>query len=159
MENNRFLNKKRKYYAAWDLNKENILETINSLYPAIYLTVLSIIQGVSLSFWAYHLMNDFGLKSNKILLMLYAVITFTIIVYVFYEFVWSVLLYRWVFGLFDTVLLFLIGAGEILLTFLMETPFYWYMAASGLSVIGIMAYNILGTVIIGDFEICLKPMN
>jgi len=109
------------------ITRERFIEGIRSGFPASYLTVLSIVQGVALSALIFNAADAFkdGITISAPFLML---ISFGNLIMVWYEYSWLVRIYTWEPGFIDAMIPFMLGVLEIVPTFFFERPFEWTIA-------------------------------
>lgn len=115
-------------------NASNIKENkpINSAnFPAIYLTTISIIQGVAFAILIY---NTFGyvnsLGGNCVRFLPYTFMSFIAIILVTFENMRTIDFFKWPFNLRDVIIPFVVGFSEITPMFYLNVPKnYWIWSA------------------------------
>lgn len=124
------------------LDREVLRARSVQTFPTAYVTLLSIVQGIALGVLATafvpQLQEDnvadiFSLASE-------ALATATVIVVVFYNYVWFLLIFRWSPGALDTVIPFTLGIGEISLSSTIGLHSFWILLLAVMQVIGALAF-------------------
>lgn len=102
-------------------NKEQTIENIMNSFSAMYLTMLSIVQGVALGILFYKVSALFSawIKFSDIFATIYILLTvittFLFIILTWHSYFWLAAIARWVPLIWDSILLFILGAGEFIL--------------------------------------------
>ncbi|WP_043848175.1 hypothetical protein [Amycolatopsis keratiniphila] len=113
------------------LDRSVLVRRAVDIFPAGYLTIISIIQGVALSVLLAEtvpLVIDGGRGAAAVVATFaQALLAFVAIVVVAYEYLWFTTLMRWVPTFRDTVVPLLLGVGEIVPAFLMERWTAWWV--------------------------------
>lgn len=111
--------------------------------PSVLLTLLSIIIGVSLE----HLLgNLFDIMTyhpediEYIGLIARSGISFLILFLIWFDYVWSILFFRWEIGFIDSLLLFLIIVPQFLSFNYLNSNNLWSIGACATSFVGIFSY-------------------
>lgn len=121
------------------ITRERFVEGIRTGFPASYLTVLSIIQGVAFGVLIFNGAN--ALKNGvAVSEPVFILISFGTLVIVWYEYSWLVRIFAWQPTVADAAIPFVLGASEALLTFFFESPFRWTLATITFVVAGAFAY-------------------
>jgi len=121
-----------------DVNE--IKKIIETVFPSIFLTLMSIIQGVTLSMWGTKTFNRLFSSDNLDWAFLpYGLLTFLILVIVWHEYMLAALVNRWVPSWCDSLIPFFLGAAEIVLIMFMGDP-RWFIGLMVVLVIGALAY-------------------
>ncbi len=114
-------------------------------FPSVYLTTVSIIQGVALGILAN---NTFGYVTDPETSSLdnwapfipYAAFSFLVIVTVSFEYNWFVGMYRWSPKVWDTLIPFLLGIAEIGPMFYLTNPRIWWLLTAALGYVAALAF-------------------
>ncbi len=118
----------------------HLTRTIPSAFSSFYLTLVAMIQGVALGLLAAKIpgvLAPFGAVG-----FLYALLTFTVIVVVWHEYVLAAQEFWWKLTLWDSVVPFLLGMGQFLMIEYLGKENYvaWFFAASFSAFTGFFAY-------------------
>lgn len=103
---------------------------IGDSFPAVYLTVISIIQGVALGILAY---NTFGyIKDPKLVepwirFLPYSAICFILIIILTCEYTWFIGVFKWSPKIWDTIVPFALGLSEVVPMFYLTNPQSWWL--------------------------------
>lgn len=133
----------KKEYVYDPLTKEEFKKRIISSFPAVYLTIISIIQGVALGILAY---NTFGYIKNPefagrwLMFIPYSIISFIIILIVSYEYAWFVGIFRWSPRIWDSVVPFTLGFSELIPMFFLTRARNWFLSTGIFCFIGALAF-------------------
>jgi hypothetical protein len=100
------------------------------VFPSAYATLLSIVQGIALGTLAISLVPVWQQREGIELWALLGegLLTAAALVVVYYNYVWFLLVFRWAPGVLDTVIPFMLGAGEIALASMVGNHFAWCIA-------------------------------
>ncbi len=128
------------------LDQQEFKRRMGESFPAVYLTVISIVQGVALGILAQ---NTFGKISTTtsvslsfiLSLLPYAVLSFMVIVTVSFEYNWFVGIYRWSPRLWDSFIPLLLGLSQIGPLYFLNSPRVWWILNAVFAVIGTIAFN------------------
>ncbi len=119
--------------------KENFYWRIKKLNASTYLTLLSIIQGVSLSFFAFYFIanfSDYHASSWVISLT-----TFVLIILTWFEYVVGITVFEWIHGFADTMIPFFMFGAEIALVCNMGTDLkFWFVSMSIFCLLALLAF-------------------
>lgn len=110
----------------WDLrltstNKTDIIENIMNSFSAMYLTMISIVQGIALGilFYKVSALVSSGAIFSTFAMTAYALITivttFIFIILTWHSYFWLAAVARWVPLIWDSILFFIFGAFEFML--------------------------------------------
>ncbi len=126
------------------LDKSEFKQRMGQSFPAVYLTVISIIQGVALGLLAQktldYVSNSKTTDAQAWALAPYATLSFCTIVIVSFEYNWFVGVYRWSPKFLDTSIPFLLGIAEISPLFFLTSPVWWWRLNAFLVGVGIFGY-------------------
>jgi len=126
------------------LRAQALGERVNSDFIEVYLTLVSIIQGVALQNWAVLVVQE--MKKAELwdwTLLGYLLVTGLLLIIVWHQYAWGVLSLRWIPRIRDAVIPFCIGAVEFVTIGFLETAQYerWTLAVAILGFIGWYAYR------------------
>lgn len=130
---------------ATELSKigpERGARVIDYTFSSATLTILSIIQGVSLSILANNIYTAYGNSKSDYSFFLYSALSFSILIVIWYEYLWITIILRWIPTWMDAVIPFVLGAIEISLTFFITNPRFWLVFSILLGAGAVVAYNI-----------------
>lgn len=126
------------------ITAERIKERIQSQFPSVYLTLLSIIQGVALGLFAAKIWENYTLIFERCDFMTIwaTLITFLLLIHVWHEYVIASISMLWIPKLLDALLPFGLGLGEFILIQALAplSVSRWFWGAVILSSFGICAY-------------------
>ena len=127
------------------LDQEQFKSRMNESFPSVYLTLISIIQGVALGILAQ---NTFGYISTESVsnievfrMIPYAILSFLTIVTVSFEYNWFVGIYRWSPKIWDTLIPLLLGMSQIGSLYFLRMPEVWWILNALFAIIGVVAFN------------------
>jgi hypothetical protein len=114
-------------------------------FPSIYLTTISIIQGLALGVLIQNMfvyIGDHPGRSAAALapLLPYMLLSFLIIIVVLYEYYYFVVVYRWSPKVLDTCIPLLLGFFEIGMMFYLTDPKAWWYLNVGFDTVGLLAF-------------------
>ena len=136
------------------LTPDEFKKRINENFPSAYLTLISIIQGVSLGILAnntFTYIKDPCLAEPWESFLPYSIMCFFLIIIVTYEYVWFIGVFHWSPKIWDTFIPFFLGISEIVPMFYLTSPKIWWLCTAGFSVCGAFGfYNSLRN--------CKEPM-
>ena len=121
----------------------NVRERAKESYSLFYITLISIISSLALSYYFATLewSTLFGLRLVNFIYMCKLLATFLMILLVWHEYVMSTLLFRWVIGYTDSIIPFLFGLVLFGAIRAIHMPTYvWLAAQLGFILIGWGAY-------------------
>lgn len=113
------------------------------LFPSIYLTMMSVIQGVSLSFLMYFSFEAWKIaqkKSGTYVFVLYALLTLLIIATIWHEYLISITTARpanWK----DTIYPIFLGVSQVITSSYIQYPSIWRATSIAIVVFGCLAYK------------------
>lgn len=107
---------------------------LDSYYPSVYLTMMSIIQGVALATFVFKLASMY--RNSDWLSIFYAASNFVLIIYVWLAYAVASLAYKWVPGWLDSFLPFAIGMLECTMILTVTRPDLWFLAIGFLCIVG-----------------------
>jgi len=140
------------------MDGERFLKHIEANFAANYLTVLGIAQNVVLGILILRTAQALSEparvgSAGAAFTWMAAGLTFLIVVLVWYSYQWSTYLDRWVPGLPDSAIPFMLAASQGLLAVSVDSPsvFFWGLFATGL--VGVLAYlHTLSRIASADFN-------
>lgn len=94
---------------------------LNDFLPQVYLTLVSVLQGVALS----ALINEFKYTSTSLVTYGYILSSFLIIVAFWHSYLSAIFDGRWPFRFVDTLLFFMAAGAETVAVQNVATPYYW----------------------------------
>jgi hypothetical protein len=113
---------------------EEFKRRMGESFPSVYLTIISIIQGVALGLLAkntFEYIKTSGSAELWLRFLPYSVMSFLIIIIVSYEYTWLVGIFRWSPKFLDVIIPFVIGLSEIGPMFYLVNPkIWWFLAAA-----------------------------
>ncbi len=111
------------------LDKQRFKRRSGDSFPSVYLTTISIIQGVALGILATQTYGCYKTPSDELIKYIpYSIVCFLNIICVSFEYTWFVGLFKWPPKLMDTVIPFCLGALQITPMFFLGTPEIWWPA-------------------------------
>ncbi len=119
------------------LDREEFKKRIGNNFPGIYLTIISVIQGVALGLLVQSLFKGGIIVISRIP---YALISFGTIIAVFWEYIWFVGIYRWSPRISDIITPLFLGVSEIIPLFFFDNPRYWWFFNFVLCFVGSIAF-------------------
>lgn len=127
------------------LDQREFKRRMGESFPSVYLTVISIIQGVALGILG---LNSFGyvstLKSqtieNWLSILPYTFLSFLAIVVVSFEYNWFVGVYRWSPKFWDTLIPFSLGLAQIGPLYFLNQPRIWWILNGVFVLVGTIAF-------------------
>ncbi|ODB82372.1 hypothetical protein A3194_19140 [Candidatus Thiodiazotropha endoloripes] len=106
---------------------------------AAYLTIMSIIQGVALSFFTLIVADQYQALSNSTWILV--VCTFLVIIFTWFEYIMGISAFVWLHGLLDSIIPFSLFVGEAMLIHTMTSSSgSWYFSMSIFCLIGLVAF-------------------
>lgn len=105
-------------------NKEQTIENIMNSFSAMYLTMISIVQGVALGILFYKIsalysewvkFPDIFSTFSLLYILLTVITTFLFIILTWHSYFWLAAIARWVPLIWDSILFFILGAFEFIL--------------------------------------------
>lgn len=112
-------------------------------FPAVYLTTMSIIQGVALGLLAsntFSHVNSRAFTGAWIDFLPYPVMSFMMILIVSFEYTWFISVFQSPPEIWDTVIPFVLGFLEIAPTFYLTEPSTWWLFNSVFCLFGTIAF-------------------
>ncbi|MBI5796554.1 MAG: hypothetical protein HZA47_09630 [Planctomycetes bacterium] len=127
------------------LDRQEFKSRMVNSFPAVYLTIISIIQGVALGILAqntFEYIQKFKVLNVKdiITLLPYVTLSFFNIVIVFFEYSWFIGVFRWSPKFSDTFIPFFLGIMEISPLYFLDKPKFWWFLNAGYVLAGAIAY-------------------
>lgn len=127
------------------LNRQEFKTRMVNSFPSVYLTLISIIQGVALGILAQNTFECMrNLKDpnveNVITLLPYVVLSFFNIVILSFEYSWFVGVFRWSPKFWDIFIPFFLGIMEINPLYFLDNPKLWWSLNAGFVFAGTIAY-------------------
>ncbi len=126
------------------LDKEEFKRRIENSFPNVYLTFISIIQGVALgilvtnTFVYINAVTANDLSWTRYLP--YSIMSFVLLMIMSYEYTWFVGVFRWSPKVLDTVVPFVLGASEITPTFFLAQPRKWWITTAIFCILGAIGF-------------------
>ena len=111
------------------LTKTTFKSRVKNSFTPIYLTVIGIIQSVSLGILAdktFSNISCFNL-TELVTILPYSLISLFMIIVVFYEYTWFVAVLMWRPRILDAIIPFALGFSEIAPMFYLTDPKHWYL--------------------------------
>jgi len=130
------------------LNEGEFKSRMGESFPSIYLTIISIIQGVALGILAnqidklfFHPAQGTTLARAWFLIVPYCIFSFSSILIVAYQYAWFIGLFKWSPTFWDIFFPFILGLSEIMPIFFLDNPAAWMLCTSIFSFTGILAWR------------------
>jgi len=120
------------------LDREKLIARSLEVSGSGYLTVTSIIQGVTLGLLAQRVYIQLSSDSNTLLVSVQAFATFFILVVVFYFYAARSILQRWALSFLDAILPFTFGGFEVPPVLLIGKAFAWAVSFGALGLAAIL---------------------
>lgn len=112
------------------LNTAEFKRRIGDSFPAVYLTLISIIQGVAMGILAsntFMYIKDTNLAEPWVRFLPYSTMSFILLIVVTYEYTWFVGVFKWSPKIWDTIIPFALGLSEIGPMFYLTNPCTWWL--------------------------------
>jgi len=128
--------------AVEPLSREALIRRSSEAFPSANLTFISIIQGVALGYTIYNCVHGFPSHgyAAQTSFIARAVVQFTALVIISWEYTWFGIALRWPAGFVDTLVPLTLGAFEIIPTFYFGQPFLWWLFFALFLVSSLAAY-------------------
>ena len=128
---------------------KRVNDLIDQGFPAIYLAMISIIQGVALGIFINNVFNNYGHTGGIISLfdyvqlrfILYSVFSFMIIILISYDYSLYVLVFRYPMRIYDIIIPFTLGFLEVAPTFYLLNQYGWWFWITITSFFAVMSYS------------------
>ncbi len=128
---------------------KRVNDLIDQGFPAIYLAMISIIQGVALGIFINNIFNNYGLTETsigfidyvKFRFILYSIFSFMVIVLISYEYSWYVLVFRYPMRIYDILIPFALGFFEVAPTFYLIAQRGWWLWIAFASLFAAISYS------------------
>lgn len=127
---------------ADELNAVTYAERLKRTFPSIYLTLISIVQGVAVYTLSYvtTLYWGKGAASAWLPFVPFSLTSFVVIVVVTFEYTWFVALFHWQPRVLDVTIPLALGVFEILPMYYFASPIWWRLFTAFLCLGGAAAY-------------------
>lgn len=122
------------------IDKEFIEQSIHNTFPSLYLTSMSVIQGVALGSLIWNVFTPLKEEVMAVPLWVNTLITFGMILGVWYEYSWFVIMFRWTPTIIDAFIPYLLGASQAGLTFTINQPKMWLILFLPFSFFAFLAF-------------------
>jgi hypothetical protein len=125
-----------------ELNSVTYAERLKRTFPGIYLTLISIVQGVAVYTLSYvtTLYWGKGAASAWLPYVPFSLTSFVVIVVVTFEYTWFVALFHWQPKVLDVTIPLALGLFEILPMYYFASPIWWRLFTAFLCLGGAAAY-------------------
>lgn len=126
------------------LDKAVLLRRTVEVFPAGYLTFLSIIQGVALGITvtqAVSVQSLPGPVAEDLTVLIRAALTLLAIIIASYEYVWFTVIMRWRQTFADSLIPFILGTAEIVVALHIGRASAWWFSSAVLVGVGILAFS------------------
>lgn len=140
----RVRSRKRPSVVIEPLDKVVLRRRTVEVFPAGYLTVLSIIQGVALGITvtqAVSVQSLPGPVAEDVTVIMRATMTLLAIIIVSYEYVWFTVMMRWRQTFADSLIPFVLGTAEIVVALHIGRASAWWLSSAVLVGVGILAFS------------------
>ena len=118
---------------------ELLLARLRASFSGSYMTLLSIVQGAALGFWAFTAFDKIESLEGPSVVLAFA--TLLLLVAVWNEYVMGATAFVWIPDVRDTLIPFALGASALyLISTLRREPRSWFFAAALVSVVAVVAY-------------------
>jgi hypothetical protein len=132
-----------------DYLSKRVRELIDQGFPAIYLAMICIIQGVALGIFITNVFINYGFNGTllniisyiKIRFILYSLFSFMVIALISYEYSWYVLVFRYPMKIYDILIPFTLGFLEVAPTFYLVDQYGWWFWISFISFFAAISYS------------------
>lgn len=138
------------------LDQEEFQRRIAESFPTVYLTLISIIQGVALVILATESFKYINEPDPKLTepwyrFSVYSIISFVTLIVLSYQYTWFIGIFRWSPRFWDILIPFCLGLSEVSPMFYFTKPLFWWGLTGIFSFVGALAlYNTKRS--------CKKPM-
>lgn len=124
------------------LTTEILRKRTVDIFPAGYLTVMAIIQGVALGLLLQQLLGAGGVfeSQHPVILISQGIASFLAIVVASYEYLWFTTIMRWTPTFLDTLVPYLLGVAEIVPVLLLGRFRWWWICTVVLFAVGGLAF-------------------
>lgn len=123
--------------------RNELRKQIIDFFPSYYMTLISVIQATTLSY----LLSTFSLQLKEgipdLSIFVIYVITFFVLIVVWYEYMMGSASLRWVPSMWDSVIPFFLGIAQFLFIFSIPSKkdiYYWYFSFSGICFVSFFAF-------------------
>jgi hypothetical protein len=128
---------------------KRVRELIDQGFPAIYLAMICIIQGVALGIFITNVFISYGhnelsinfISYANLRFILYSLFSFMVLVLISYEYSWYVLVFRYPMRIFDILIPFTLGFLEVAPTFYLREQYGWWFWIALTSFIAAISYS------------------
>lgn len=122
------------------LDDETLRRRTVDIFPAGYLTVMAIIQGVALGLLVQQLVGRVFGSAHPAILIGEGAANFLAIVVASYEYLWFTTIMRWTPTFLDTLVPYLLGVAEIVPVLLLSRFNWWWISTVVLFAVGGLAF-------------------
>lgn len=125
------------------LTKDVLVRRTLEVFPSGYLTILSIIQGVSLGFTVNTAAEAQALPGpvvEDVATLARAAMTLVGVIIVSYQYIWFTVMMRWRQSFVDSLVPFLLGTAEIVVALNIGRAAQWWFSVSVFAILGLMAF-------------------
>jgi len=126
------------------LDQEEFRHRMQSSFPAVYLTIISIIQGVAMGILVYNTfeyIKDPKITGCYVRFLPYSAMCFIFLIVVTREYTWLVGTLKWSPKVLDTIIPFVLGLSEIIPVFYLTSPHIWWLLVAILCFVGSAAFS------------------
>lgn len=123
------------------LSRPELRNRMANNFPATYLTMISIIQGVAIGVFAQNTFGAGMTASEFLLRSPYFLVSFLLIALVFWEYVWFTGIYRWSVKLSDTFAPLILGVLEIGSFYFFRNISVWWLMNFFICLAGTFAFS------------------
>ena len=126
------------------ISKKWVRDNIANSFSGMFLTLLSIVQGVALGVWATQWIPKTEADWQQVLSLdlLLILTTFLLLVTIWHSYFWLAAIAYWVPSIVDSLLMFLIGATQLVVIYNMKTGSpYWFYGIAVLGLLGGVQYH------------------
>jgi hypothetical protein len=128
---------------------KRVKDLIDQGFPAIYLAMICIIQGVALGIFINNVFINYGyngislnfISYIKVRFILYSFLSFMVIALISYEYSWYVLVFRYPMRIYDILIPFTLGFLEVAPTFYLMDQYGWWFWISITSFFAVISYS------------------
>ena len=123
-------------------NISELRDQIINFFPSYYMTLISIIQATALGYLLYNVSQQVTAVFSDFPLLLIYLITFFVIMIVWYEYMMGSASLRWMPTILDSVIPFTLGIGQFSLILAVYNKLYcwWYFSLSFVCFVSFFAY-------------------
>lgn len=118
------------------------LDRVREQFPSFYLTLVTVIQGAILGYFVFILHSSFSPFNIDLHNMLLLIASFFMIVAIWVTYSLNSLVWRWIPGISDPLLVFAIGVAEfaVIRLSISGSVYYWYFSMAMIALLACLAF-------------------